>query len=296
MDNLVENFKQFLKIEKNASPLTIRHYERDIQQFWRFIDESTIAIQQINHVHLRQFLGLLKEHAYARTTVARKLSAVRVFLRYLKRENILQNNTWEVISTPKKEKKLPKFLYVDEVLDLLDAPAKGSPLGYRDRAILELFYATGMRVREMADLHLRSMSWEEGSLRVKGKGSKERIVPVGRYALQALARYLEKARPLLVGKTGEETNALFLNRLGGPLSDRSMRRLVRKYGLKTAASQPVSPHVLRHSFASHLLNAGADLRTVQELLGHVSISTTQIYTHITREELKRTYLKTHPRA
>ncbi len=296
MDNLLENFKQFLKIEKNASPLTIRHYERDIQQFWRFIDESAIAIQQINHVHLRQFLGLLKEHAYARTTVARKLSAVRVFLRYLKRENILQNNTWEVISTPKKEKKLPKFLYVDEVLDLLDAPAKGSPLGYRDRAILELFYATGMRVREMADLHLRSMSWEEGSLRVKGKGSKERVVPVGRYALQALARYLEKARPLLVGKTGEETGALFLNRLGGPLSDRGMRRLVRKYGLKAAVSQSVSPHVLRHSFASHLLNAGADLRTVQELLGHVSISTTQIYTHITREELKRTYQKTHPRA
>lgn len=296
MDTLLANFKQFLIIEKNASPLTIRHYERDIQQFWRFIDESAIAIQQINHVHLRQFLGLLKEHAYARTTVARKLSAVRVFLRYLKRENVLQNNTWEVISTPKKEQKLPRFLYVDEVLDLLEAPAKGSPLGYRDRAILELFYATGMRVQEMADLHLRSMNWEEGTLRVRGKGSKERIVPVGGYALQALARYQEKGRPFLAGKTGQDTDALFLNRLGGPLSDRSMRRLVRKYGQKAAVSQSVSPHVLRHSFASHLLNAGADLRTVQELLGHVSISTTQIYTHITREELKRTYLKTHPRA
>ncbi len=296
MDNFLENFKQFLKIEKSLSALTIQHYERDIVQFLRFVSDSSLEVSELSYYHLRQYLGKLKEYSYARATIARKLSAVRVFLRYLKRENILQNNTWEIVSTPKKEKKLPKFLYVDEVLDLLESPSKGTPLGYRDKAILELFYATGIRVREMADLCVRSVLWEENCIRVKGKGSKERVVPVGRYALQALAGYLEKGRPVLLKKAAEQPVELFLNKFGGRLSDRSIRRLVKKYGLNVSVSYHISPHMLRHSFASHLLNAGADMRTVQELLGHVSISTTQIYTHITREELKRTYLKAHPRA
>ncbi len=296
MDTYLENFNEFLKVEKNASILTLQGYQRDIKQFLRFLDQSSLDINEVSHFHLRQFLGVLKEHDYARTTIARKLSAIRVFLRFLKRENVLKNNTWEIISTPKKEKKLPKFLYLDEVLDLLDSPLKNSPLGYRDKAILELFYATGIRVGEMAGLSIRSIDWSEKSLRVKGKGSRERIVPLGRYALMELAQYLEKSRHALASRSDEETNALFLNRFGGRLTDRSIRRLVRKYGLEVATTSNVSPHVIRHSFASHLLNAGADLRTVQELLGHVNISTTQIYTHITREELKRTYLQSHPRA
>ncbi len=296
MNNHLESFKQFLKIEKDASPLTIQNYARDINQFLRFLDEHSIALSTLHYSQLRHFLGVLKEHRYARSTIARKLSAVRVFLRFLKRENVVLDSTWEIISTPKKERKLPKFLYLDEVLDLLESPSGASPLSYRDRAILELFYATGIRVSELADLHLRSIKWEEGSLLVWGKGRRERIVPVGRYALQAAALYLEKGRPALARKAVEETEALFLNKLGGRLSDRSIRRLVRKYGLKVSAGYGLSPHVLRHSFASHLLNAGADLRTVQELLGHVNISTTQLYTHITREELKRTYSRAHPRA
>jgi integrase/recombinase XerC len=298
MDNYLKNFLQSLKIEKNSALLTVRAYEKDIQQFLRFLDSKGFELLDLNYLTLRHYLALLKEQKYARSTIARKMSAIRGFLRFLKRESLLCNNTWEIVSTPKKEKRLPKFLYVDEVLELLDAPPKESVLGCRDRAILEVLYGTGIRVAELADLTLSSVNMEEGYIKVKGKGSKERIVPVGKYALQAVAVYLKKSRPLLDARqrNKDKSLALFLNRFGQDLSDRSVRRLVQKYGLKVSNKSNLSPHILRHSFASHLLNAGADLRAVQEILGHVSVSTTQIYTHITREELKRTYLKTHPRA
>jgi integrase/recombinase XerC len=298
MDNNLKNFLQSLKIEKNSAVLTARGYEKDIWQFLRFLDSNGLELPELSYLTLRQYLALLKEQKYARSSIARKMSAIRGFLKFLKREGILCNNTWEIVSTPKKEKRLPKFLYVDEVLELLDTPPKGSVLGCRDRAILEVLYGTGIRVGELVALTLSSVDMEEGYIKVKGKGSKERIVPVGKYALQAVAVYLKKSRPILEArqKAKEKSSALFLNRFGQDLTDRSVRRLVQKYGLKVSNKSNLSPHVLRHSFASHLLNAGADLRVVQEILGHVSVSTTQIYTHITREELKRTYLKTHPRA
>jgi integrase/recombinase XerC len=226
------------------------------------------------------------------------LSAIRAFLSYLKRENKLLNNTWEIIASPKKGKKLPKFLYVDEVLELLAAPDQKTVLGCRDIAILEVLYGAGIRVSELTGLDLAAVDMEEGLLKVYGKGSKERLVPLGAYALQALALYLKKSRPVLEEANKEviKSPALFLNKFGKRLSDRSVRRMVHNYGLKISYCHDISPHVLRHSFASHLLNAGADLRIVQEMLGHVSISTTQLYTHITKENIKRTYLKTHPRS
>lgn len=298
MDNFLKNFLQSMKIEKNCAVLTVRGYEKDIRQFLIFLGSNGKELKDLNYLTLRQYLALLKEKKYARSSIARKMSAIKSFLKFLKREGILCNNNWEIVSTPKKEKKLPKFLYVDEVLELLNAPRKNELLGRRDWAILEVLYSTGIRVGELAALTLFSVDLEEGYIKVRGKGSRERIVPVGKYALQAVAVYLEKSRPVLEARqkeTEEKSTALFLNRFGGDLTERSIRRLVQKYGLKTNKSN-LSPHMLRHSFASHLLNAGADLRAVQELLGHASVSTTQIYTHITREELKRTYLRTHPRA
>jgi integrase/recombinase XerC len=298
MDNHFNDFIKFLKTEKNAAPLTIQAYKTDILQFLHFVEQETSGLKQLNYLVLRQYLAILKEYDYTRSTIARKLSSIRTFLKYLKREKRLQNNTWEIVSSPKKEKKLPKFLYVDEVVELLAAPDQSSILGCRDVAILEMLYGAGIRVSELTGLDLGSIDMEEGFIKVYGKGSKERIVPIGAYALQSLAIYLKKSRPLLEGANREEikSSALFLNKFGKRLSSRSVRRMIHNYGLKTSCCQNISPHVLRHSFASHLLNAGADLRTVQEMLGHVSISTTQLYTHITKENIKRTYLKTHPRS
>jgi len=298
MENYTEKFKQYLKVERNAANLTITSYEKDIEQFLRFIDAQEISCQNVNYQILRRFLAILKELGYARSTIARKIAAVRAFLRYLKREGELDNSSWEVLSTPKKAKKLPKFLYPDEVIDLLEAPAAGTVSGSRDKAILEIIYGSGIRVSEAAGLNLADVDLESGYIKVMGKGSKERIVPIGKYARQAAAVYLKIGRSALEAncKAGARDNAFFLNRDGQRLTDRSIRRMIAKYARELDAGLKVSPHMLRHSFASHMLNAGADLRVVQELLGHVSISTTQIYTHITKEDLKKTYLRAHPRA
>lgn len=297
MDNYLEKFLQVMQVEKNSAVLTIKSYEKDIRQFLCFLDNDA-NLQKLNYLTLRQYLALLKEQKYRRSSIARKISAIRGFLRFLKKEQVLENDTWEIVSIPKKEKRLPKFLFVDEVLDLLEMPSRETFLGCRDRAILEVLYGTGIRVSELVGLQISSINFEEGSLKVKGKGSKERIVPIGMYGLQSVALYLTKSRPFLEkrGKDKESIPDLFLNRFGQRLSDRSVRRLLKKYGLKVSQNNNLSPHVLRHSFASHLLNAGADLRVVQELLGHTNVSTTQLYTHITKDELKRTYLRTHPRA
>lgn len=298
MNIYLKDFVESLKIEKNSAPLTLKSYEKDIRGFLDFLGNDIFALKMVSHLNMREYLALLKEQKYARSTIARKVSSIRSFLRFLKGQGFLENNTWELVSIPKKEKRLPKFLYADEALDLLEKPERYSYIGLRDKAILEVLYGTGIRVSELAGLDLSSIDAEDGYLKVKGKGSKERILPLGSYALQALAIYLTKSRPFLEERNQEKDKnaALFLNRFGQRLSVRSVGRLVHKYGLKISSSCNLSPHVLRHSFASHLLNAGADLRAVQELLGHVSVSTTQIYTHITKEELKRTYKRAHPRA
>lgn len=298
MHNYILRFSDYLRLEKNASVLTVQSYSRDISQFLSFLEKEDLDLAAVDYRYLRRYLAMLKGQDYARSSVARKLSAVRSFLRCLKREGLLTINTWEIVSTPKKEKKLPKFLYVDEVESLLEATDPGSLLGCRDRAVLEVLYGAGLRVKELSDLNLSAVNLEEGFLLVRGKGRKERIVPLGGFARQALAVYLEKSRPLLLAadKERDKTSALFLNRFGGRLSDRSIRRLVDSYSRKAGQSAGLSPHVLRHSFATHLLNGGADLRAVQEMLGHASLSSTQIYTHVTKDELKKTYLRTHPRA
>ncbi len=298
MHNYLKKYLDFLQVEKNVAIQTTVSYEKDIRQFIGFLEKEKLELLQVDYRCLRRYLAMLKEHDYARSSVARKLAAVRSFLRYLKREELLKENTWEIVSTPKREKKLPQFLYVDEVEALLDSPDQRTPAGIRDRAILEVLYGSGLRVSELTSLNLPAVNLEEGFLLIRGKGRKERVVPLGAYAQQALAAYLEKSRPLLLAANKEKVDegALFLNKFGTRLSDRSVRRLVKAYCLQVNQGQTISPHVLRHSFATHLLNRGADLRAVQEMLGHASLSSTQIYTHVTKDELKKTYLRTHPRA
>lgn len=289
-------FEGYLQIEKNASNHTISNYLKDIDDFISFLNSKNVStFKDVNYIDVRGYLALLNVKKYSRKTISRKLSSLRSFYRFLVRENYLEINPFQMVSTPKLEKKLPSFLYPDEINQLLNAPNLNKPLGIRDRAIMEVLYASGMRVSELVALNIDSIDLIGGNALVFGKGSKERYVPLGKYSIEALTNYLEiRDRFKLKNETDEK--ALFLNKYGGRLTDRSIRRIIDKYINYIANSKKVSPHTLRHTFATHLLNAGADLRSVQELLGHVNISTTQIYTHVTKERLQDIYRSTHPRA
>lgn len=296
----VEGFLNHLRIEKSASPLTIISYRTDLTQFLDFLagcNELTrekIPDQALNHKSVREYLASLQDDGLSRSTMARKLASLRSFVKYLCREDILAGNPIAAVATPRQEKKLPRFLYPAEVEVLLNAPDISRPVGKRDRAILETLYCSGVRVSELTGMDLADFDPDEDFTRVKGKGNKERLVPIGSRAREALQVYIKLARPCLL-KNKQPTDALFLNQYGSRLSPRSIRNMINKYVEKAALNQKVSPHTLRHSFATHLLNAGADLRSVQELLGHVKLSTTQIYTHLTRDDIQRIFNKSHPR-
>ncbi len=299
MKKQLERYFGYLEIELNASPLTLQGYRHDIIQFLTITGKGDGPIREADHHLLRFYLAWLKENGCTRSTVARKLSAVRSFLRYLQREGELERGSWSNVSRPLQEKRLPQFFYHHEVMALLEAPDCGTPLGYRDRTIFELLYASGLRVGELTGLELFSCDLKERLVRVTGKGSKERIVPMGRIAAGFLKEYLIRVRPLLLAAAGEAdagTGKLFLNHRGGSLTDRGVRYIFDKYVRKVSHKEGLTPHSLRHSFATHLLERGADLRVVQELLGHSSISTTQIYTHVSRKHLREIYEKAHPRS
>lgn len=301
MYHYIDDFIIHLKIEKNASSNTIESYQRDLFQFIDFVTvllqvkDNQIDLDKINHLLVRKYLGFLQEKGLAKSSVARKLASIRSFFKFLSREDIIVENPLKRVQTPKSEKRLPKFLYLEEVNLLLQAPDTKTVQGKRDKAILELFYSSGLRISELTHLELDQIDLEVSYARVLGKGNKERIVPVGSYANSALREYLE-ARELLLRKTGKHNHVIFLNKFGDPITVRSIRNIVDKYIEKIALNKKISPHDLRHTFATHLLDKGADLRTVQELLGHVRMSTTQIYTHITKERLKSVYDNAHPRA
>ncbi|MGI6559147.1 MAG: tyrosine recombinase XerC [Limnochordia bacterium] len=281
-------FLGYLQGERGASPHTIAAYERDLKQFFDFIDQWFPDTDGAVDVQLlRWYLASLWRKGLARTTIGRKLAALRSFYRYLARMGAVSDPVALDLATPKKGQPLPKFLEKDEAQTLLTRPDTTTPLGLRDRAILETLYGGGLRVGELVDLNLTDLDLKRGQLRVMGKGRRQRICLVGQPALEALQVYLSKARPKL--KSPRSEDALFLNSRGGRLTARGVQMIVGKYG-------PVSPHALRHSFATHLLEGGADLRSVQELLGHASLSTTQIYTHVTAERLRTVYEKCHPRA
>jgi len=298
MFKYVKKFLNYLALEKNYSPNTIINYERDLTHFIDFLKSITNSpsLEAVSYLEIRRYLAFLQEKAYSKTTIARKLTCLRSFFKYLCQNKELKNNPLKNIQTPRLEKRLPKFLFLEEAEKLLESLPTNSPLALRDKAILETFYATGIRVSEMVNLNLDDLNLIGGFIRVLGKGRKERIVPIGSKARKALEDYLKQGRIHLAKEQPNFQSPLFLNKSGQKISDRSIRRLVDKYAQKLDLQKKISPHVFRHSFATHLLNSGADLRAVQEMLGHADISTTQIYTHITKERLKKVYQNAHPRS
>ena len=293
-------FLDDLHHRRGASPHTVKGYRSDLDEFRRFlVDEwgmepGKTSLQDVDVLTLRGFLAHLHGKGTARSSIARKLAALRTFFRFLTREGILQKNPARLISTPRQEKKIPERLEEEEVARLLDCPDNATPLGRRDRAILELIYATGLRVSELVGLDGSSLELDARLVRAMGKGRKERLVPYGEPAADALDDYLRDRGEL--ARRGPGTDALFLNARGGRLTVRSVHRLVRKYLNQAALRSGLSPHSLRHAFATHLLERGADLRSIQELLGHASLSTTQKYTHLTTAKLLEVYQKAHPKA
>jgi integrase/recombinase XerC len=292
MQRHIEKFINYLRIERNASSHTITNYSIDLRDFSVFLGEE--KVEDLDHLALRRFLANLRARNLSKRTIARKLSALRSFFKFLYREGHIKANPITAVSTPKLDKYLPTFLDVDKVIKLLTSPDEGTLDGLRDKAILETLYSTGIRVSELVRLDSDDIDFIGGVVKVFGKGAKERMVPIGETALSAVRKYLDKRGPLR--SEGKDRDAVFVNKFGTRLTDRSIRRMLDKYIRKCSIQEKISPHSLRHSFATHLLDRGADLRSVQELLGHVNLSTTQIYTHVTTERLKSVYDKAHPRA
>ncbi|ASS77211.1 tyrosine recombinase XerC [Tumebacillus algifaecis] len=296
IDHQVDLYMQYLAVEKRVSHHTLDHYYSDLEQFIAFmLSEARTSFSEITHIDVRTFVGRMALHR-EKKTIARKISALRSFFSFLRREGFVETNPAKGVHLPKLERRLPGFLYLDAVERLMNAPDTSTWLGLRDKALLELLYASGVRVSECVGLDVSDLDLDVGAAIVFGKGAKERYVLLGAPAVNALRRYLSDAWPLLRQKGAGEERPLFLNHKGTRLSDRSVRRILDKYVVQLAGMQKVSPHMLRHTFATHLLDHGADLRVVQELLGHASLSSTQIYTHTTREHLERVYTKAHPRA
>lgn len=293
----IDEFITYLKLEKNCSVHTIESYRRDIADFQQFIaDGRNGDFAQVTRNDVRAYFMHLYERRYARNTVSRKISALRSFYSFLMREAQVEDNPFAAVTLPKREGRLPTFLYEEEIEALLASVKGNSPLDQRDRALLELLYATGMRVSECSQLKVSDIDFTIGTVFIVGKGKKERYAPIGSFALDAISRYIDDGRKRLEKKADVRCDALFLNYRGGPLSDRSIRTIVSKRMKEAAYGKHLRPHDIRHSFATHLLNNGADLRVVQELLGHEHLSTTQIYTHVTKERLRDVYEKHHPRA
>ena len=301
MENIkqaVNDFIIHLQLEKNCSAHTIKHYRADIDLFMDFVtaENESVELADITPLMIRGYLAQMAEKEYARTTVNRRISSLRSFFRFLCNNDILSKNPCQAVRTPKRQKLLPSFLDEDEITALLQNIATDE-LGLRDLAILELLYATGIRASELTGLQIANVDFSNRYLLVYGKGKKERMVPVGRTAVKALKDYLTVSRPRLYAKyKGRPHYSLFVNSRGGQLTARSVQRIVEKYINILAIEKNVSPHTLRHTFATHMLEGGADLRIVQEILGHVNLSTTQIYTHVTTERLKSVYNGAHPRA
>ena len=302
MKEYINSYISFLKNEKNYSNNTIISYKNDLLQFSNYLAEYKILkrnnIQYIDHSIMRKYIVYLKKGNYSVRSICRKISTIRSFFKFISREGIIKINPTINLTTPKIEKKLPYFLYLQEINKLIEAPSGNTIFGIRDRAILELLYGTGMRVGELVNLNIQDIDLDEKTVRVFGKGLKERILPLGNPSIKAIQEYIADRNRFIKKKAinRKEMNAFLLNRFGGRLSARSIRRIIIKYMKIAGLNKKISPHVLRHSFATHLLGGGADLRSVQELLGHESLSTTQIYTHITKERLKITYNKSHPRS
>ena len=300
MEKAIHEFKNYLLVEKNVSPNTLYGYLTDIAQFQSFLnysghslESSSVQIKKIDRLAVRSFMGYLYEQKYSATTMRRKLSTLSSFFRFLSREGYVKTNVAKSVPAPLIQNKLPAYFSVDDIFRLLQLPQGDGFLSTRDRAMLELFYSCGLRISELVDLTLENTNLDSRIIKVLGKGGKERLLPLGRHCVGALKTYLNIRKD----KTPKSsTNQLFLNHRGGPITVRGVRKVVDKYIKQGNFAGGVSPHSIRHSFATHLLECGADLRSIQELLGHSSLSTTQKYTHLTLDRLSETYDKAHPRA
>ena len=309
MRDHLQSFLDYLRLNRNASRHTVAAYKGDLLQFMSFLEHRVgrrrVEPTDLDHRSVRAFLGELYRRGNAGTSSARRLAAIRSFSRYLCRSGYLEQDPGALVATPRLQRKMPAHLDIVEMEALLEAPDSGTPLGRRDRAILELFYASGLRLSELVSLDLEDVNLSSRLLRVTGKGGKERMVPFNRTARVAIRAYLKDrqalARPAAAGRrpaarARQAPEPLFLNYRGDRLSTRSVDRLVRRYVAQSSARLGISPHALRHSFATHLLERGADLRAIQELLGHARLSTTQRYTHVSVAQLTQVYRRTHPRA
>ena len=288
MNKHLDHFIDFLKGEKGVSPHTLRAYSKDLSEFLSFIDKKP---KSIDNLDIRSFLAFLHHKKLKKTSIARKLATIRSFFKYLHREGYVNKNPAKLVSSPKVPKNLPRFLTIDETFTLLDKPSGDTFRATRDKAILELLYSSGLRVSELTSIDISDLDFKESLVRAKGKGKKERIIPIGSKAMDAIQNYLPERISLR-----KKSMALFLNNRGSRLTQRSVRRILLHYSRMINLKGDLSPHTLRHTFATHLLHEGADLRSIQELLGHSSLSTTQKYTHVDIAYLTEVYDKAHPLA
>lgn len=303
LQEALTEFLQHLKYERNMSPHTLRNYESDLEQFRQFLfgieKRDDIPVEQIDRLTIREWMAILHAAGKKKASIARKLASLRTLFQFLIREGKLESNPAKMVATPKIERKLPNHLSMEDAVRLIETPDANTDLGRRDRAILEFLYATGIRVGELVNIDLTDIDLRERMVRVLGKRRKERIVPFHEHALQALMHYLTESRPIFLNNsplTVRDDKACFLNYQGTRITTRSVGRMIDKYIKQCADVHKISPHSLRHTFATHMLDSGADLRDIQELLGHARLSTTQIYTQVSMEKMIDVYSKAHPKA
>ena len=299
----VQEFHKHLKYERNVSPHTLRNYDSDLEQFRQFLfgieKRDDVPVEQIDRLTIREWMANLHAAGKKKSSIARKLASLRTLFQFLIREGKIEANAAKMVATPKIERKLPNHLSMEDAVRFIEAPDAHTPLGRRDRAILEFLYATGIRVGELVGINVSDIDLRERTARVFGKRRKERIVPFHEHALQALLHYLAESRPFFLNSapaTERDEKACFLNYQGTRITTRSVGRMIDKYIKQCADVHKISPHSLRHTFATHMLDSGADLRDIQELLGHARLSTTQIYTQVSMEKMIDVYSKAHPKA
>jgi integrase/recombinase XerC len=289
-------FFRYLMVERGYSEKTQEAYQEDMEVFFYFLKDKNKNYLAIDHRDVRMYLGKLNDKSYSRNTISRKIASLRSFYQYLLKQEVISENPFSYIHLKKKGVKLPRFFYEDEMAVLFESVQGTEPLQQRNRVLLEVLYGSGLRVSECANLEVNQIDWENGVLLIRGKGNKERYVPFGAYAQEALQIYFEQGRRLLMEKYHKDHAFVFVNRLGDPITSTGIEYALNQVIRKSSLDSKIHPHMLRHTFATHLLNNGADMRTVQELLGHANLSTTQIYAHVTKESLQKNYRQFHPRA